>query len=258
MNRTSHRLLPLLLLLLALATLAIGCKKGEKLTQVTLLAQTGIEDPDILLEVDGDFVSPDRNAFSSKIAFTGLTLSERIVVIGDGAWVKRGGDWQEVGLDDPDLQDSLELSLGHDGFWSDFDLSDFDGIESVREEVNGVVARRISLTGEDLALLARLFDTTEEELRGLEELTLWLAEDGGWPVGMRAAFLADQSFFEDDEEEEEDGPVPDNAPTRLLESFHYAMTFAAKAQDDDDRFRLEFVVALSSINDGSIQVDPPQ
>lgn len=237
---------------------------GEDLEEVTLVAESQIEAPDFFVEVEGDFAAPDSNAFSTRAGFGMLTLEQEVIVIGERAWVRLGDEWDETDIDDPDLEGSLELSVGGTKFWSDFDTSRLAAFSGPREIFNGVEAQRISLTGEDIQLLARFFNAEEEELESLEEFefTIWLAEEGGWLVGMRAVFVAGEDFFSDDEEEEEEAIAADNIPPKLLNSFHYALVVAAKTEpgegSDEDQLRLELVMAISRVNDESITITAPQ
>src|SRR3989442_1613781 len=131
---------------------------GDPRKEVNLVAKTSIVDPVLSIDVQGDFVGPDRDAFANHVIFGDITVDEGVVRIGGKAWVRNGeSEWQNTAIDDKDLKDSLDMSPGQLQFWNDYDPSDLAGFSGPREKFNGVDAIRISFTREDAQLLAKLF-----------------------------------------------------------------------------------------------------
>src|SRR5262245_18849771 len=68
--------------------------------------------------IEGDYVSPDRHAFSQTYGFSGLTLEENYILIGEDAWTKAGnGEWEATTADDPEVVDALDLTSGDPDFF---------------------------------------------------------------------------------------------------------------------------------------------
>ena len=240
-----------------------SAQPDDQREEVTLVAKSSLVDPELSIDVQGDFVGPDRDAFSSHVLFGEVAIDQSVVIVGDQAWVRTGDKWEKKPLDSSDVKDSLDLSPGQLQFWTDFDPTDLAGFSGPREKLNGVDAIRISFTAADAKLLAKLFDANEKDLEGLQEFTMWLAEKDRWPVGLRAIFAGDQDFLSGGEKDTQPkASPPDNAPPKLLESYHYGLSVAMKKEMDGasaaPRFRIEFLMAISQVNDKTLVVTAPQ
>ena len=129
---------------------------------------------------EGDYVAPDRHAWSVSTDIGTLTMEEEIVVIGDSAWYRSGGDWRETTVDDPDVQDAVDFSTMDPEFFPD--LEELKGLSSEEETLDGLEVRHYQVSEEAVGFLKSFMDT--EDLEGIEQFSMefWLASDGGWPV----------------------------------------------------------------------------
>ena len=172
------------------------------------------------------------------------------------------GSWTETPIDDTDLQDALELAPVRSEFWSGIDLSELAALSGSPVTFNGIRAYEIALTEKNFQLLGSLFGVEKDELQGLGEFTMWFAEEGRWPLGLKASFIAEPGSFLAEEVEEPVGDLPDNIPTKFLNSFHYNLTVVMKEETDLDsgevKARFEFGFAISKVNDDQISISPPQ
>ena len=254
------------MLLAGAVLICISCGDGGP-RDVTVVADTAIEDPDLFAKVEGDFVAPDRNHFTAE-GFrrfqSGEILheEEEAVLIGGEAWLNSSEGWRQGSVNDPEIQDRIGSNPGTSDFWMEFlKTSQLDGLERSEEPVNGVKAEKI--TTRDMKRFGRLLGAEEKKLEGveLEEFTIWLAEDGGWPVAMRLIVLSEQYPFQygggDDA-----GVAGYEIPPKVLHSFHYGFIIAtekqATSETSEERYRTEVTLALSQVNDSSISISPPE
>lgn len=177
-------------------------------------------DQAISFEQEGAWVAPDKSTAKCTGGFGPIKLEEEAITIGDKSWVKSdstGGKFQEG--------TSQTCTFTPEEMVSSFSASDLAGIKGSKETVNGVKAVRYDLdekTAKDLLDLARAFGTGEDPGTLPPDLkftfSIWLAEEGSWPV--RA--LLDMSGTQDGEQ------------------------FAFKIESN-----------VTDVNDSSIKINPP-
>jgi hypothetical protein len=133
------------------------------------------------MNLEGAFVAPDRSQTNVSAHLGDLELGEEAITIGDQSWVKAGDSWVE---EEPqfDLGDLSPASL-----LADFDPAQLRVLKPSQETVNGVKSLRYSIDRADIESLSGLSSLfgSDENLVDLPEqfdISLWLAEDGGWPV----------------------------------------------------------------------------
>lgn len=137
----------------------------------------------LTLEVTGAFVAPDKAEARMRIG--GLADELTMTVIGDQQWMKMG----ELAMGPTDFEGDLsDMSLAH-AMWGGFseEAGALTCTSEKKETVNGVPSRYCGIDKAAFEQLASLFGSTEG-MGEIEELSLdlWLAEDGGWPVRLRA------------------------------------------------------------------------
>jgi hypothetical protein len=135
------------------------------------------------LKVDGAFVAPDKAEAHMRIS--GVTDELSMTVIGDQQWMK----WGDLTMGPTAFEGTLsDMSLA-EAMWGGFseEAGDLTCSSEKKETVNGVPSRYCGIDQASFAELTSLFGGTEE-MGDIDELSLdmWLAEDGGWPVRMRA------------------------------------------------------------------------
>lgn len=189
----------------------------------------------ISVSVEGDFVAPDSHAFTSKFEFAGLSGTQEVVIIGDDAWLREGsGDWVQTTSSDPDVLDAIDLtSADPDFLWDEDFARNISVLDSQPETLDGVQTRRYHIPREAVDMLASLLGQgLLQDTAGLEEfeMTVWLEEETRALV--RAEFTATAS------PELIDGGAPfDVSPDATL---NVAMS-----------------IRLTSLNDPSIEIEPP-
>jgi len=128
--------------------------------------------------------------------------------------------------------------------------------------VNGVNAEKI--TTQDADHVRRILGTDEDNedlFIAIEDFTIWLAENGSWPVAMRLVILSEQYPFQNSREDDSQAEAPYEVPPEALESYHYGFLIATERQSDggaEERYRTEITLAISQVNDSSIVVNPPR
>jgi hypothetical protein len=137
----------------------------------------------LTMEVSGAYVAPDK--IEVRMSITGVDDELAMTTIGDQQWVEMGdmaiGPIQAVGAIE-------EMDLAYI-VWQGF--SDEAGgltcTSEKKETVNGIPSSYCGIDQATFEQLATLFGGTEET-GDIEQfsLELWQAEDGGWPVRMRA------------------------------------------------------------------------
>jgi hypothetical protein len=147
-----------------------------------IMEGTTAEAPGTLaLDIEGAFVAPDRSQTHVTAHLDDLKLEEESITVGEQTWVKTGDNW---------VEGEPEFKLGD---FSPGSLVEELGPEQLRllkpsnETVNGVDTLRYDIDRADVETLRSLGALLgqDEGLESLPEdfnLSLWLAEDGGWPV----------------------------------------------------------------------------
>jgi hypothetical protein len=233
---------------------------------VTIKAETTIEDPVVSFVQEGDFISPDRNEYefhaSNSLESGDRQVDAAVVVIGDQAWVSNGFGWDSGPVDDPNISIRLGPGMGKGSWYWGLDFSEIHPQDWPQETVNGIATRKVSLASGDPESCARVFGSVGEDLEGpegVEECTFWLAEDGLWPVAMRLTIEGSDLPFAPGEGQEE--PFTDDVPPMSLGSFHYKTVIAGKelpGEAGSESYRLEWIAAISQVNDENIEIVPPE
>ncbi len=146
--------------------------------------------------VQGEFEAPDRFTCKHRFSLGGLAFpGEEVVVIGNSAWVKTGEGFRATVIQDAVVAESMELCAASPTFWDDFATLSIQDMEGQPEQYNGVPAIRYDM-GEVLEALSD-FGIQPAELEGItfEELKVWIAEDGAWPVAIKARSVANQEVL---------------------------------------------------------------
>jgi hypothetical protein len=246
---------------------SVGCGNDQR-PETVIRAETRLQDPDVRLQLEGSYAAPDSNHFFVK-AFrrflSGEVVSEerQAIVIGDRAWVETDEEWSAVPLDDPDGQVDMGSNPGSSEFWSSFlDTSALTGLEQFSERVNGINAKRVTTTDGDLVLQVLGGPGEEEPWASVEEFTVWLADDGGWPVAMRLVVLSEEYPFESgSEQQDSDEQARYDLPTEVLDDYRYASIIATERIPEGaaaQGYRTEWVVAISDVNAGGTSIQPPE
>ncbi len=193
-------------------------------------------DGGIVLNVEGAYQAPDRIACNISGGIGEVTFArDKLIVIGDDAWLDTGSGWETTTASDPDVQSDLDLCPGSPGYWSDLDfIEDLGALAGGDQEtVNDVPAVRYDVGGafEGLSSLGLL----PPDLEGVEiELfEVWLAEDGDWPVAMEMIASGD------------------------AEAWAEAMIIPASEAGTGEA-SLEMRIDISDVDDPSISVEPPE
>ncbi len=135
------------------------------------------------MEITGVFVAPDKVEIRMRVS--GLEDEAAMTVIGNQFWAKLGD--LVIGPEEftEDISD-VDLALA---MWEGFseEAGGLTCASEKRETVNDIPCRYCGIDQATFEQLASLFGSTEE-MGDLDELSLdmWLAEDGGWPVRLRA------------------------------------------------------------------------
>lgn len=150
---------------------------------------------DVVVKTEGVYEAPDKHAFAYTIASGKGALRQRLVLIGDRAWLKAGdGRWRQVPVGDETVRELLAVAFSpaREGFLGGERYGRMrDAVRrlpAAEETVNGVAVHhyRVSEAGREFfqaflaeeALLAHAKDFSWD---------LWLAQEGGWPVRLRAS-----------------------------------------------------------------------
>jgi hypothetical protein len=213
-------------------------------------------------------VAPQGNQFVAegfRRFLSGEIWSEdrQAILVGDRAWIKTNENWIEKPISDPEVQQGIESNPGTTQFWTGFlDTSQLEELKGPNERANGVDAKKI--TTQDGKLVRRVLgadDTEEEPWRGLEEFTVWLAEDGGWPVAMRLVVVSDEHPFQRSDEDDPEVQVMYEALPEVLRSYHYRLIIASQRETGvgtaGEQYRTEYALAISRVNDSTITIDSP-
>jgi len=137
----------------------------------------------LTMEVTGAYVAPDK--IEVRMSISGVDDELAMTTIGDQQWVEMGdlaiGPIQAVG----DIEEMNLASIVWDGFSAD--TGGLTCTSEKKETVNGVASNYCGIDAATFEQLADLFGGTGD-MGDIDEfsLDLWLAEDGDWPVRMRA------------------------------------------------------------------------
>ncbi len=163
---------------------------------LTLLTEkAGGEASKITVSTRGDVQSDERHALTYTIKRGDGTVRRDAVIIGDIVWIReRGGAWRSATMDDADVVALLAVaySPARPGFLGgeQFRLvrESVGQLTPVEEPVNDVPALRYRV-GSEGADFFQTFIANEPVLADTDNLEwdLWLAEDGAWPVRLRAS-----------------------------------------------------------------------
>lgn len=147
------------------------------------------------ITTEGNFESPDKHAFTHTVGFGALELGDKLVLIGNDAWLKRGdARWRKTARDGQGVRELLlaAFSPARAGFLGGERYDDLrDAVRrlaSTEETVNGVASNHYQVSAEGAAFF-EAFLADERLLANVEDLSwdIWLAQDGGWPVRVRAS-----------------------------------------------------------------------
>lgn len=150
---------------------------------------------EVVISTEGDFESPDRHAFTHSAQLGDEVVSRSIVIIGEQVWLRPGDEaWREVDRDDPKVKELLATAFSpvRPGFLGgeQYDLvqESVRRLPSAEEPVNGVPANhyQVTSTGQEFFETFLAEDQLARDVRDLR-WDLWLAEDGAWPVRLRAS-----------------------------------------------------------------------
>jgi hypothetical protein len=152
-------------------------------------ATPGTTPETIHMEITGAFVAPDKA--EAHMSISGLTDELAMTVIGDQEWMK----WGDMVLGPSAFEGDLsEMNLA-EAMWGSFseEAGGLTCASEKKETVNGVPSRYCGIdqaSFEQLFSLSSLFGGAGAVVGvgDIDELSLdlWLAEDGGWPVRLRA------------------------------------------------------------------------
>jgi hypothetical protein len=148
-------------------------------------AEPGTTPETILMDVTGAFVAPDKAEANISIGGLDEDLVMSMTVIGDQQWMKLGDLSMGPSPFEGDLTD---MSLA-EAMWSGF--SESGGVTCTsekKETVNGVPSLHCGIDEASFEQLSSLFGGAEGMGGDIDDLSLdmWLAEDGDWPVRLRA------------------------------------------------------------------------
>ncbi len=200
------------------------------------LGVAGQEESILSLISKGEFESPDRFSCKSTATLGELTFpGSEVVVVGNKAWIREdeGFLFRSTTVSATDVVDALETCAAYPAFWEGFDTSIWRQVEGVPEEVNGVPALRYDFADFIDALDASGFNIPVDNDATISEFTIWLAQDGEWPVLTRVSF--------------------DLSPGQLSDIFGAQ----GPVLPDDQGGVIKMRIEISGINDPAIQIDPP-
>jgi hypothetical protein len=131
---------------------------------------------------EGDFEGPDSCSCDISASMVGIPLiEERVVVIGNKAWIDMGDGWRETTPSDPEVAEALGMCPACPSFWEDFAF-EAPPLPGEQETKNGVAAIHYTLA--ELYEAFAGIGLIPEEMEGIsvDALDVWVAEDGGWLV----------------------------------------------------------------------------
>jgi hypothetical protein len=142
-------------------------------------------DPEMAFTISsqGAFKAPDRVSCDLTAHVGGMTFPmDKLVVIGNDAWVDSGSGWTATTASDPIVVGDLELCPGSSLFWEGFLPLDLTGIPPRQVTfINGVWAVPLSLKG--VAQSIPILGVIPPEAT-VDTFDIWVAQDGGWLVAL--------------------------------------------------------------------------
>jgi hypothetical protein len=138
----------------------------------------------VTIHSEGAFKAPDGIRCDLTARAGGMTFPmDKLIVIGDDAWIDTGSEWTPVPANDPNVVGDLQLCPGSSLFWEGFlPLEDLGGIQGQVAFRNGVLAVRLSLKGvvQSLPILGVIPPEAT-----VNTFDIWVAQAGGWLVALQ-------------------------------------------------------------------------
>jgi hypothetical protein len=137
---------------------------------------------DMDFAIEGDFEATSRCSCDISASMVGIPLMEqRVIVIGNDAWIDTGDGWRETTPSDPEVVESVAMCPACPAFWEDFAF-EAPPLPGEHEDKNGVPAIHYTLA--ELYEAFAGIGLMPEEMEGVsvEALDVWVAEDGEWLV----------------------------------------------------------------------------
>lgn len=189
--------------------------------------------------VEGDYVAPDRHAFTNEFGFAGISFTTNSVIIGNEAWNQEGsGPWSATTLDALFVDGSTGLtSVDPEFFGFDTDAADgFGAMNGEPETLNGIATTRYVLTKELYEAVAPFLGDTptgDMDISDFEEFstTVWLDNEANALVKMDLYMTA---------------------PAAVMGNDLGALGLAA-----DATLSMTMSFEMTRINDESISIEPP-
>jgi hypothetical protein len=187
----------------------------------------------LVLKMEGEFEAPDRLGCTISGSFNGSAVGrDELVVIGHDAWLDTGAGFQTTTADDTNVVQDLSLCPGSAAFWTGFDfLQNPSSIPGQPDTINGVDTTRYSLGNAVEALKSIGFLPPELKGMTINTFDVWVAEDGGWPVGLNMDITADAQAA--------------------------AETFGLPVAEAGQEARITMRVDITDVNASDIHVEPP-
>lgn len=128
----------------------------------------------------------DAFACTTTMDFGGFGLTVAAAGTPDQVWVDVGGGYVETSMLDPDLDTAIGVCPANPLFWADGSFV-FPGVSGEPDTINGIPAQRVEL-GELLGAAEALGFADLDGVE-FEKAVVWIAEDGGFVVGMDMTFI---------------------------------------------------------------------
>jgi hypothetical protein len=149
---------------------------------------------------EGDFEAPDSFSCDLTASMEGITIiDQRVVVIGDDAWIDTGAGWRETSSFDFEVLSMVGMCPGSPSFWEGFSLevAELALLPGQHETKNGEPAIHYSLA-EFYEAFAGL-GLIPEALEGvsIDAFDIWLAEDGYWLVSLGTEMSMEADLIEE-------------------------------------------------------------
>ena len=136
-------------------------------------------------ETFGVYVT-DAFACTTTVNLGGFGITVDAVGTPDNVWVDVGNGFVETSLLDPDVDTAIDVCPASPLFWADGTFT-FPGVSGEPDTINGIPAQRVEL-GELLGALGSLGFADMEGVE-FEQAVVWVADDGGFIVGMDMTFI---------------------------------------------------------------------
>jgi hypothetical protein len=193
-------------------------------------ASVETETGNIDLAVGGDFEAPGSCSCDTRASVADVPLlKQRVILMGDKAWIDMGDGWSETTPSEPEMVDALGLCPACPSFWEDLSF-EAPTLPGEHDTKNGVPAIHYTLA--ELPEAFTGIDLIPEEWGegvSVETADIWVAEDGGWLVCMSLRVSAEGQAAEE--------TIP------LLEGIEWASIAAT--------------IDITRANDPSIRVNAP-